>query len=111
MIEGPPGQPWLTTVNDWKLVAEAWAADGVTVADPAASPVEEPVGLLLLEESVDGVETASYRIAFNNFYVLTRYNRSRLYATAVFELAKAVRIARGDAPRSTPRSTSSEGDR
>lgn len=82
-----------------RRTAEAWAADGVTVADPAASPVEEPVGLLLLEESVDGVETASYRIAFNNFYVLTRYNRSRLYATAVFELAKAVRIARGDAPR------------
>jgi membrane-bound lytic murein transglycosylase B len=31
--------------------------------------------------------------------VLTRYNRSRLYATAVFELAKAVRTARGDASR------------
>ena len=79
--------------------ADAWASDGVTVVDPGGGPVDEPMGLLLLEESVDGVESASYRIAFNNFYVLTRYNRSRLYATAVYELAKAVRSARGDAPR------------
>jgi membrane-bound lytic murein transglycosylase B len=78
---------------------DAWAADGVSVADPTAGPIEEPVGLLLLEESVDGAESSSYRIAFNNFYVLTRYNRSRLYATAVYELAKAVRAARGDQPR------------
>jgi membrane-bound lytic murein transglycosylase B len=78
---------------------DAWAVDGVTVADPTIGPIEEPVGLLLLEESVDGVESSSYRIAFNNFYVLTRYNRSRLYATAVYELAKAVRTARGVPPR------------
>ena len=37
--------------------------------------------------------SASYWIACNNFYVLTRYNRSRLYATAVWELANAIRLA------------------
>ena len=47
----------------------------------------------------EGVESASYWIACNNFYVLTRYNRSRLYAAAGYELAKALKAARGEVPR------------
>ena len=34
------------------------------------------------------------RIAYPNFYVITRYNRSRLYASAVINLAEAIRAAR-----------------
>lgn len=82
-----------------RRAADAWAADGVTIADPPAGTVDDPVGLLLLEESTDGVEGASYWIACNNFYVLTRYNRSRLYAAAVYELAQAIKAARGEVPR------------
>jgi len=82
-----------------RRAADAWAADGVTIADAAAAPMDDPVGLLLLEESTDGVESASYWIACNNFYVLTRYNRSRLYAAAVYGLAKAIRAERGEVPR------------
>ena len=82
-----------------RRAADAWAADGVTMADPSAATVDDPVGLLLLEESTDGVESASYWIACNNFYVLTRYNRSRLYAAAVFELAQAIKAARGEVAR------------
>jgi membrane-bound lytic murein transglycosylase B len=58
----------------------------------------EPVGLLALEESpdVDG-EPLRLLVAFPNFYVITRYNKSRLYAAAVTSLAEAIR-ARFDAP-------------
>jgi hypothetical protein len=51
--------------------------------------------LLMLEEA----EGPSYWLAFGNWYVLTRYNRSRLYATAVWQLAQALIAARGQATR------------
>jgi membrane-bound lytic murein transglycosylase B len=34
-----------------------------------------------------------YRVAFNNFYVITRYNRSNMYAMAVHDLGQAVQEA------------------
>jgi len=68
----------------------AWEADGVTPALVAES-VDEPVALLMLEE---GADESSYWIAYPNYYVITRYNRSRLYATAVVRLAEAIEAAR-----------------
>ncbi|HEY4136991.1 MAG TPA: lytic murein transglycosylase, partial [Casimicrobiaceae bacterium] len=78
----------------------AWEDDGV-VADALASELPvDPVGLLMLEEPpVNGDERASYWIACPNFYAITRYNRSRLYASAVFNLARAVKTARESAGR------------
>jgi membrane-bound lytic murein transglycosylase B len=69
---------------------DAWAADGV---EPALvmEPIDEPVGVVMLEEPDGG---ASYWIACPNFYVITRYNRSRLYASAVTFLAEAIRSSR-----------------
>lgn len=74
---------------------ERWAELGVTPADGPTNPIREPVGLLSLEENAAGDPSTSYWIACQNFYVLTRYNRSRLYAAAVWELAKAIKTAHG----------------
>jgi membrane-bound lytic murein transglycosylase B len=104
----------------------AWNADGIgaqTMPEPMSA---QPVGLLLLEERPDpqldgrpvgqpdaqpdtqpntqeGAAAAplqpavSLWIVFPNFYVITRYNKSRLYAAAVASLAEALRAAH-DAP-------------
>jgi membrane-bound lytic murein transglycosylase B len=67
----------------------AWQADGVDLRDaPYEAPVD-PVGLLMLEETSDG--DASLWIAYPNFYVITRYNKSRLYAASVWALGERLR--------------------
>src|SRR5215831_5658008 len=63
-----------------------WEAEGVTAFGSTAGLAPEPVGLLMLEE--DG--GPSFWVVFNNWFVITRYNRSRLYASAVVELAEAL---------------------
>ena len=73
---------------------ESWSADGVAPSGAPPDLSSDPVALLMLEEKdAEGVENPSYWIACHNFYVLTRYNRSRLYASAVYELATAIRLA------------------
>lgn len=69
----------------------AWQADGVDADNAPVDLAADPIGLLLLEELPEnGEPRASYWIACPNFYVITRYNKSRLYAAAVFALAQAV---------------------
>lgn len=50
--------------------------------------------------SLDGAEGREHWIAFKNFYVITRYNRSPLYAMAVTQLAQE--IAAGDGAGAAP---------
>lgn len=66
-----------------------WENDGVTGFELAADAASDSAGLLMLEEQGG----PSYWLVLNNWYVLTRYNRSRLYATAVWQLAQAIRGA------------------
>ncbi len=69
---------------------DAWRQEGVAV-DAPSTLAPDPVGILLLEDAADA---ASLYVACNNFYVITRYNKSRLYAAAVWRLALAVKAAR-----------------
>ena len=71
----------------------AWEADGVTPLNAPADFAAEPVGLLLLEEGGEGEAAVSLWVACPNFYVITRYNKSRLYAAAVWTLAERLRAA------------------
>jgi len=62
---------------------------------------EDAPALLIAADDADGVH---WRVGYNNFYVITRYNHSALYAMAVYELAAAVkeRILLNDASVATP---------
>jgi membrane-bound lytic murein transglycosylase B len=60
---------------------------------------EDAPALLIAADDTDGIH---WRVGYNNFYVITRYNHSALYAMAVYELASALkqRILLNDAPSS-----------
>jgi len=62
------------------------AAKGVSL-DAAALPPEAPA-ILIAADDTDGIH---WRVGYNNFFVITRYNHSALYAMAVYELATAVK--------------------
>jgi len=50
--------------------------------------LDTPVALIALESPGAATE---YRLGLRNFYVLTRYNRSALYASAVYDLAQEIK--------------------
>jgi membrane-bound lytic murein transglycosylase B len=58
-------------------------------------PADAPA-LLIVAQGKDG---PVYRVGFNNFYALTRYNRSPMYAMAVHDLGQAVVNFMRDASR------------
>ena len=87
--EGPDARPdgltFNQTVRPTTTAAEA-VEQGIVTADSLAP--DTPVVPLVLE-CADGQE--SYRLGEYNFYVITRYNHSHLYAMAVAELAEAIK--------------------
>ncbi len=71
----------------WPL-AELTAA-GVTTLAPAGLLKPDTLGILVELDTPD--QPSEYRTALDNFYVITRYNRSSFYAAAVMDLAAALR--------------------
>ena len=62
-------------------------AMGVRIPDMQEDLAEETRAALFRMETEEGLE---YWLGLHNFYVITRYNRSRLYALAVVQLADAI---------------------
>jgi membrane-bound lytic murein transglycosylase B len=66
------------------VLLETLRRDGVQI--PETKFTGDKVGVIRLDQ--DGHE--EFRIAYPNFFVLTRYNRSQVYAMTVFELAEQI---------------------
>lgn len=60
--------------------------------EPRTPVAGDPQATLLALQDRDGQE---YWLGMHNFYVITRYNHSPLYAMAVYQLGEAIRKARG----------------
>lgn len=96
-IEGPAIPPGGIDFN------RAARAPAVPVSQLARVGIEVPNSLaadhLLLPVSLeDGEDNWRYVLGEHNFYVITRYNHSHLYAMAVTELAESIADARLLAP-------------
>ncbi|HEY1724922.1 MAG TPA: lytic murein transglycosylase B [Steroidobacteraceae bacterium] len=89
------------------VLAEAQLPGDVTLAPPDRVTLTETLGALRshglsvsseLPDDTPAVlvsapeqQANGYRVGFQNFYVITRYNNSPLYAMAVYELAQQIR--------------------
>ncbi len=98
------------------VLAEATLGTAPEPATPASTTLNETLGALrtrgmqvtsLLDDATPCLTISaplsgamSYRVGFRNFYVITRYNHSPLYAMAVNDLAQAIsaRVLAPDAP-------------
>ncbi len=97
-----PGATFQIDPSDLKLdrTIDGLNAQGVRVASDA--PGNTAVVLLLAQQQ-DG---PTYRVGFNNFHALTRYNHSALYAMAVEELAQAIALRFTPSAPAVPAATS-----
>ena len=72
-----------------KIRMDALRAAGVRASNSAPAIPDDMLGVLI-ELDTPG-RASEFRIGFQNFWVLTRYNRSALYASAVADFAAALR--------------------
>jgi membrane-bound lytic murein transglycosylase B len=91
------GQPVLAEINHLNPPddpATAKLALGDTIASLHArgyifnSPLPDTTEVMLVPAVLE--QGMSWRVGYQNFYVITRYNRSFMYAMAVHELAQAI---------------------
>jgi membrane-bound lytic murein transglycosylase B len=75
-------------------LVEAGIQPSLRAGDLAAAGIQStatPDATVTLVDLVSPGRATEYWLGFNNFYVITRYNRSSFYAMSVFQLAEAIR--------------------
>ncbi|HET9862591.1 MAG TPA: lytic murein transglycosylase, partial [Steroidobacteraceae bacterium] len=80
-------------VSGLDRVYDPMEVQGMGVVFSGRDPPEGPISIF--ELPTPGKPSKFYA-GFNNFEVVTRYNRSTFYASAVLELAEAIRKAHGE---------------
>ncbi len=83
VADGVPEDVFNLSLELSKSVGELRAM-GMTGADLNAAEMVSPMRL-------NGKQGEEYWLGLHNFYVITRYNHSRLYAMAVFQLSEGLR--------------------
>ena len=82
-------EPLLGLGLEATLRPETLRGAGIVTSSPL--PAESLYGLIDLQ---NGLEPTEYWVANDNFYAITKYNRSYFYAMSVIDLGRAVRAAR-----------------
>lgn len=83
-VPGEPDRALLEAGIRPSLNVGQLAAQGIVAAAP-------PQATVTLVDLVSPGKATEYWLGFDNFYVITRYNRSSFYAMSVFQLAEAIR--------------------
>jgi len=97
----------------WRALAQAGVAPSRRAGDLAglgvtpAVPLPPETRCALIELETPG-QPSEFRVTLQNFFVLTRYNRSHLYAAAVLDLASELVRRRAGSPPPEPRNATKE---
>jgi|SRR5690606_13392724 membrane-bound lytic murein transglycosylase B len=84
-FEGDPAGETFNDIQPPKLTVAEWKARGFTPVAPLSDTTKASA---LQLEGQHGLE---YWLATQNFYVITRYNRSHLYSMAVYQLSQLIK--------------------
>ena len=101
LADQPVTVPARLSGDDAFAVLELGLKPNLTLAEMrrrGVEPVEElPDAMNAGLFSLDGKEAQEHWLALNNFYVITRYNRSKNYAMAVYQLSREIARAHAQA--------------
>ncbi len=84
--QGSPAEYANLKLEQFSITAEEWRALGIK----SSAPNTQKAALFAYKLDDKESPTLQYMLGFENFYSITRYNPSRLYARVVFELATEI---------------------